>query len=250
MKKISLLSLLVFISIFVFSQNNFQDVVFLKNGGIIRGLIIEQTPNVSLKIETSGKNVFVYSIDEIEKITKEIVENKNAKNGLLKGYKGIAEIAYQMGVGDIKADNFKFNFINGYQFNPYFSLGLGVGLRIYDNQNFGNRNNINPIIAFPIFADFKINFIDNKISPYISVSPGYSHALTHKGDFDKIGFLFGVHVGISMKTNYKSAFNIGFGFERQRATIFYYEIYDRYNRVPTTSLNYLSTLHINFGFSF
>ena len=53
------------------STSDLQDVVYLKNGSIIRGLIIEQIPNVSLKIQTADGSVFVYKIDEIEKMTKE-----------------------------------------------------------------------------------------------------------------------------------------------------------------------------------
>lgn len=49
----------------------YQDVVYLKNGSIIRGMIIEQIPNKSIKIQTKDGNVFVYEMDEIEKITKE-----------------------------------------------------------------------------------------------------------------------------------------------------------------------------------
>lgn len=50
----------------------YVDVVYLKNGGIIRGMIIEQIPNVQLKIQTKDESVFVYKMDEIEKITKEL----------------------------------------------------------------------------------------------------------------------------------------------------------------------------------
>ena len=50
----------------------YQDVVYLKNGSIIRGMIIEQIPNVSLKIQTKDSNVFVFKMEEIEKITKEL----------------------------------------------------------------------------------------------------------------------------------------------------------------------------------
>jgi hypothetical protein len=50
----------------------YQDVVYLKNGGILRGMIIEQIPNVQLKIQTKDGSVFVYKMDEIEKITKEL----------------------------------------------------------------------------------------------------------------------------------------------------------------------------------
>jgi len=67
MKKHLALVLLVFISVIAFGQSNYQDVVYLKNGSIIRGIVIEQIPNKSIKIETSDKSVFVYQMDEIEK---------------------------------------------------------------------------------------------------------------------------------------------------------------------------------------
>lgn len=48
-----------------------EDVVYLKNGGITRGMIMEQIPNVSLKIQTRDGNLFVYKMDEVIKIIKE-----------------------------------------------------------------------------------------------------------------------------------------------------------------------------------
>jgi len=50
----------------------FQEVVYLKNGSIIRGTIIEQVPGKSLKIQTVDGNVFVYEMEEVEKVAKEI----------------------------------------------------------------------------------------------------------------------------------------------------------------------------------
>lgn len=48
-----------------------QDVVYLKNGSIIRGMVIEQVPGKSLKIRTKDGSVFVYTMEEVERITKE-----------------------------------------------------------------------------------------------------------------------------------------------------------------------------------
>ncbi len=50
-----------------------EDVVHLKNGGLVRGTIIEQIPGESLKIQTRDGNVFVYTMDEIAKMSKEPV---------------------------------------------------------------------------------------------------------------------------------------------------------------------------------
>lgn len=71
-----------------------RDVVYLKNGGVVKGTIIEQVPNQSLKIETSDGSVFVYQMSDIEKIGKEQMtspipnNSKNNNNGSsVVGYK-------------------------------------------------------------------------------------------------------------------------------------------------------------------
>ncbi|NCC19405.1 MAG: hypothetical protein EOM29_10750 [Bacteroidia bacterium] len=83
MKKI--ISLLVFVFIISFSndltaQNNYQDVVYLKNGSVIKGVIIEQIPNVSLKIKTKDENVFFYDMKDVEKMAKEEIIKLKIKN--------------------------------------------------------------------------------------------------------------------------------------------------------------------------
>jgi len=57
-----------------FAKDDYEDVVYLKNGSIIRGMILEQVPNVSLKIETYDGSIFVFKIEDVEKITKERVK--------------------------------------------------------------------------------------------------------------------------------------------------------------------------------
>lgn len=80
MKSILFFIALISISISVAAQQNYQDVVYLKNGSIIRGLIIEQIPNKSIKIETIDKSVFVYQFDDVEKMTKEAKPNSQNNN--------------------------------------------------------------------------------------------------------------------------------------------------------------------------
>jgi hypothetical protein len=65
-----IIAMLVFVAIAAQAQT-YVDVVYLKNGSIIRGIIIEQTPNVSLKIKTGDGNIFVYKMEEVEKLAKE-----------------------------------------------------------------------------------------------------------------------------------------------------------------------------------
>lgn len=47
------------------------DVVYLKNGNIIKGVITERIPGESVTIETRDGNVFVFTFEEIQRITRE-----------------------------------------------------------------------------------------------------------------------------------------------------------------------------------
>lgn len=48
-----------------------QDVVYLKNGSVVRGIIFEQVPLEKLKIRTADGSIFVFQMSEIERITRE-----------------------------------------------------------------------------------------------------------------------------------------------------------------------------------
>lgn len=48
-----------------------RDVVYLKNGSIIRGIIIEQIPTKTLKIKTADGSVFVFQMEDVDRITRE-----------------------------------------------------------------------------------------------------------------------------------------------------------------------------------
>ena len=51
-------------------EENMEDVVYLKNGSILRGMIIEMN-NERVKIEILGGSVFAFQMTEVEKITRE-----------------------------------------------------------------------------------------------------------------------------------------------------------------------------------
>lgn len=74
--KSAALAIMFFIVGNLSAQNNMTDVVYCKNGAVIRGTIIEQIPGVSLKIQTSDGSVFVYKMEEVEKMTKEAIPNQ------------------------------------------------------------------------------------------------------------------------------------------------------------------------------
>jgi len=241
MKSTLIAFVLFFISFCAFSQSDYQDVIYLKDGSIIRGIIIEQVPNKTVKLKTSAVNIFVYKIEDIEKMTKE--ENQNVKttnttktnnnnaDQMDIGYSGRVELGYGFGTGDFGTDNVKFNFINGYRINNYFSLGLGFGARYYPDRE---------ALLVPVFLDVRSRFLTGKISPYFALGLGYTINATD--DFSGVGALINPQIGVSILTSSSADFTVGLGYDIQKVKDFEYTYSGR-----TVSLNAIS---LNIGISF
>src|SRR5690606_35546933 len=48
-----------------------QDVVYLRDGSVIRGTIVEQIPGESVLIQTADGNRFRYTLSQVERMTRE-----------------------------------------------------------------------------------------------------------------------------------------------------------------------------------
>ena len=59
--------------------HKYEDVVILKNGSEIHGIIIEEKSNEYIKIK-SGKNILVYRYDEIDIFRKELINKTKRYN--------------------------------------------------------------------------------------------------------------------------------------------------------------------------
>jgi len=59
---------------------SYQENVYLKNGSIIKGVVLEQVPNKSIKVQTSDGSIYVYKMSEVEKITKRIYKKLTRVN--------------------------------------------------------------------------------------------------------------------------------------------------------------------------
>ena len=166
MKKCVLLFSMILSCSLIFAQGKFEEVVYLKNGSIIHGMIVEFVPNTSIKIK-SGDNLFAYKFDEIEKITREV--STVAKNGYgykPKGYVGIVEAGLTdfPGSSNTSLAMATVTVINGYQFSPYIFLGGGVGADI---------SSVN-VYNVPVFADFRAYFTKTRVAPFFEAAFGYN----------------------------------------------------------------------------
>ena len=53
------------------AQQAMEDVIYLKDGSVLRGTILEMVPGKALKIQTRDGNVLTYDMDKVERATRE-----------------------------------------------------------------------------------------------------------------------------------------------------------------------------------
>lgn len=201
------------------TEKQMEDVIYLKNGAIVRGIIIEQVPNKSIEIKSNDNNYFIFKMDEVQKIAK---ENKltDPTDYKTKGFLNISEFVYGFGIKTIDTyqGSFKINgrfpiiglrTINGYQFNKYFSIGLGVGFEAFlDGDKSG--------ALIPLSIDTRINFRKGKISPTLNLNGGYSVGVENSS-----GLSANPSIGMKLYLTKKIAclFNIGYKVQQQNVKL-------------------------------
>jgi hypothetical protein len=214
MKKYSLAFILLFVIGSLAAQVIYRDVVYLKNGSVIRGKIVEEVPNKTYTIKTADSSLFVVQIEDIVKIVHEEIAGTSSgkKSGerstaLEKGYEGLAEFGYGAAVGKYGLDVAKFNLINGYRLNSSMFAGIGTGLRYFSTEDAG-------FSVIPLFLDFRYRLPNKEISPFAAFSAGYAWDGSH--GFQDAGFLFNPQIGLQLNKHPDFMFHIGFGYEIQQ----------------------------------
>lgn len=207
MKKITLLISLLLISVVIYAQkNNLVDVVYLKNGSILRGIIIEQVPNESIKLQTADGNIFVYQTSEIEKITKEgtVKQSRNqfayGDNELQhrKGYIGLS-IGPSFAIGDL-SDLPVGAILNLVDFGYLFTNNIGVAAKWFGTAHaesgatFGIGGLMGGLLASTPISE-KINFEGKAL-----IGPGLFVA-SYDGDSETSETYFGYDLGVGLRFN-------------------------------------------------
>ncbi len=85
---ISLSAIIIYLQVFSTGSyaQQYEDIVYLKNGSVIHGIITEQLPGKSFKIKTKDGNIFIFKMDEINNMTKEeiVIKKDEVKSDTVK----------------------------------------------------------------------------------------------------------------------------------------------------------------------
>lgn len=232
-----------------------QDVVYLKNGSIIRGAVLEQVPGGNVKIQTADGSVFVYPMADVQKIQKEKSRVSTSSNNTVVFYnnpykdspayqkkdadelygwekaprfRGFVEQTSTFGVGDYDYDRYGLQASFGCQIIPYLYVGAGVGAEYWTDAE---------VWSAPIFAHVRTEFhkaLGRNASPFVDVKAGYSVSDDIKGAYfaPSVGchFYFGhSNVGISAY--------LGYVLQIAEIEHYYYNSYSHYGYHDYTNEN-------------
>lgn len=238
-QKLILFSIAFLLPLLALAQTETEDVVYLKNGSILRGEIIEQTNNEILKIKTVGRNVIVVKWENVERIAREEIPHSDFGQQYFEKSGYVINTGFDILTGG-GTTSVGFRMVNGYRFNPQLSAGLGIGLVLYnDPQN-----------LVPIYLDFKYKLKRANSTPFVFLKTGFSFSIMSDENLEVVdhdgGFMLSPGIGIQFETSEEFGlyFTAGYNLDNSK-----YEQEDFNGRTVETDINYRRMM-IGFGFSF
>ncbi len=242
MKKIFLLTIsFMLFSNIIFAQESNRDVVYLKNGSVIKGHIIEQVPNKTITIQTIDGSTFVYPIEEIKKMRKETNSNKT-NNTKRKG-----------------KNNNRFNYYSfniGATYNSTIGFGLSlnlVELNIAKDNGWGGTLKWGSSAGTINVPTYNNNYYGYDTNSSVGIGLGYllagpSYSLQKNNIINTVRFLAGIGVFTAV-SDYSQAmggtnFALGLGSTTRLFTN------SRWNMTLGTDIIYCEEIFINLNVGF
>ncbi len=239
------------------AQSPGQDVLYLKDGSVLRGIIVAQYPDSLIKLRIDGGSIFAISTGQIIDIEYKSESHQVAIADIqdkdkVSGYFNITETGvlpganynYDYYYGSPSAATsvgFTIQTIHGYRFNKHLLAGAGLAM---------------DIIQYPmgqLFADGRYEILKGKATPFIYIDGGYGIPL-NKGHHEvnsEVSYRGGITAGggVGMRVNFRQegAFILEAGYKMEKSSE-----YVRYDAWGTDQTNYytFSRLAIRVGLAF
>lgn len=243
MKKYLLVVMMLIITLFPLSAQKSKDVLYLKNGSVIYGKLIEIVDD-QYKMQTSDGSILIYKTSEVEKFAKESPFFDGRKT---EGFGFSLEAGLLVGSQHTKyTAPFSFNFLANVTSNTKNIISIGSGVEFFGRP------------YTPLFIEYKYIFYNKKTSPFIFARGGavipfggdeQTPSLVNNYNDGPKDFKGGASLtfgtGISWaKEDYETYLSFGY---RYAHTSY---VQNEYNRGDVTYSNSLNRLEIKLGIKF
>lgn len=177
----------------VWAQTTLEDVVYLKNGSVLRGQVLEYDPNVNIKIQIKGGSILVYASSDVLKMEKEPVAAPEKKEENVTPIEVVETPADEIlmetweqhvpekgvygtvAVGNIfptlntwiPLPGFMLDGAVGYRAHHLFSIGAGAGVLLDFTQSFVYG-----------YGTIRGDILNKTFSPYYEINVGYGLPLS------------------------------------------------------------------------
>lgn len=177
-----------------------QEVVYLKNGSVLRGTITEQTPGEQMKLRLRDGSILILKTDDVERISYEKLPRAGfSGRGERPRFSGSIELGGTLATTELHRIDILTSL--GVQINPYLYAGTGVGLSGYALED--------GLSVFTAYAHLRGRLpLGGLLSSFVEVRPGYGAAIS---DYFQGGFYLSALAGIEV-----GHFTFGVGLSLQR----------------------------------
>ncbi|RYD82600.1 MAG: hypothetical protein EOP53_03270 [Sphingobacteriales bacterium] len=183
------------------AQKQLEDVVYLKNGSILHGTIIENIPGVSIKLQMADRSTWVFKMDEVEKMTREEKPGKPQRLSKEKGFYNVtsAGLIFDEIAGTL-------SMVNGYKWSPYVATGVLICLDAYG-----------PNTYLPLGIDIRGEILRSTVTPYWYFQAGYPVVSPPSNTWEtfKPGMMYQPGAGVQFMIAEKVGFLTEFGYKVQ-----------------------------------
>jgi len=243
MKKLILLPTLLIIMGFNLSAQRTKDVLYLKNGSIIYGKLIEIKDD-DYRMQVPDGSIFSYKTAEVEKFAKESPVYEGRKSG---GFGFAIEGGLLVGAQSTEYNApFSFNVLAGFIKNTKHLFSFGTGVEFIGKP------------FTPLFIEYKYLISENKTAPFVFIRGG---GIVQLGGDDNDSYDYNYDYNVPFNYEGGASFTAGTGISWSKEG---YETYlsfayryanssyeqKEYNTGTTTYENTLNRLEIKFGFRF
>jgi hypothetical protein len=175
------------------------DVIYLKNGSVIKGKIIERTTNVSVTIKTLGGNTYTVKKIVIKKIRREILEIPFDKSSRLLFFMsgGFSVPAGESEFREHNISGYNFNLAGAYELNKDMAIRVDFQYNTFPSEKGGSSFSLLACKSELLIYSLK----ELAINPYAYIGGGGYLVNVGKEFKPKLGASFGVGINFRLSKN-------------------------------------------------